>query len=276
MKSLIKKTAAVGLALSVTACANQQNTNKEIALGLLELGIVKFDRDYIFQYTAPEYRQHNPVVADGRAGLLDFIDLLERQQTEITITPIRIIAENDLVMIHQQAQVNGAKVAIDLFKVKNNKVVEHWDVIQDEITDTVSGRSMTGGSSEIKDLDKTAENKQRVSQLIDALFINGKQDAIDKYIAKNYIQHSPFVPEGREGLKQFINDLTNNNISFGYTKMHNIVAEGNFVFTQSEGVFDDQPTAFSDLWRLEDGMIVEHWDAVQTIPTEFAHDNGMF
>lgn len=54
------------------------------------------------------------------------------------------------------------------------------------------------------------------------------------------------------------------------------MAEGNFVFTQAEGVYDGTPTAFYDIWRVEDGMIVEYWDAVQAIPTEFAHENGMF
>jgi predicted SnoaL-like aldol condensation-catalyzing enzyme len=70
--------------------------------------------------------------------------------------------------------------------------------------------------------------------------------------------------------------LADNNIAFGYEKVHLTLGEGNFVFTQSEGIYDGAATAFYDLWRVEDGKIAEHWDVVQTIPEEFAHDNGMF
>jgi predicted SnoaL-like aldol condensation-catalyzing enzyme len=42
------------------------------------------------------------------------------------------------------------------------------------------------------------------------------------------------------------------------------------------GEFGGKPTAFYDLFRVENGMIVEHWDTVQEIPEQMAHDNGMF
>ena len=84
------------------------------------------------------------------------------------------------------------------------------------------------------------------------------------------------VADTRDGLKQFITYLADNNIAFGYEKVHLTLGEGNFVFTQSEGIYDGAATAFYDLWRVEDGKIAEHWDVVQTIPEEFAHDNGMF
>jgi len=61
-----------------------------------------------------------------------------------------------------------------------------------------------------------------------------------------------------------------------YTDTALAVAEGNFVFTGSEGTFGGAPTAFFDLFRVEDSRIVEHWDVVATIPAEFAHDNGKF
>ena len=73
-----------------------------------------------------------------------------------------------------------------------------------------------------------------------------------------------------------LNTLADNNIAFGYEKVHLTLGECNFVFTQSEGIYDGAATAFYDLWRVEDGKIAEHWDVVQTIPEEFAHDNGMF
>ena len=58
--------------------------------------------------------------------------------------------------------------------------------------------------------------------------------------------------------------------------MHRILGEGNFVLMMAEGTFGTTPTAYYDLFRLEDGMIVEHWDVIAEIPAEMAHDNGKF
>jgi predicted SnoaL-like aldol condensation-catalyzing enzyme len=70
--------------------------------------------------------------------------------------------------------------------------------------------------------------------------------------------------------------LAENDISFAYTQVHNVVAEGNFVFVQSEGQFGGATMAFYDLFRVESGKIVEHWDVVQPVPEAMAHANGMF
>ena len=43
-----------------------------------------------------------------------------------------------------------------------------------------------------------------------------------------------------------------------------------------DGELGGKPTALYDLFRVEDGMIVEHWNTVQEIPAQMAHDNGMF
>ncbi|MDC0381945.1 nuclear transport factor 2 family protein [Planktomarina temperata] len=135
---------------------------------------------------------------------------------------------------------------------------------------------MTDGATEIADLDKTEANKALVQALVADVLIGGNIEKIDTYIRPDYRQHNPYVADTRDGLKQFITYLADSNIAFGYEKVHLTLGEGNFVFTQSEGIYDGAATAFYDLWRVEDGKIAEHWDVVQTIPEEFAHDNGMF
>lgn len=163
-----------------------------------------------------------------------------------------------------------------MFRFENGKIAEHWDSIQETVSETASGRSMTDGATEITDLDRTGADKALVTGLVTDVLMKGEIDKIDSYIAPAYMQHNPFVPDTRDGLKGFIAYLGENEIQFWYSDLHLVVAEGNFVFTQAEGVYDGTPTAFYDIWRVENGMIVEHWDAVQAIPTEFAHENGMF
>ena len=84
------------------------------------------------------------------------------------------------------------------------------------------------------------------------------------------------VKDGLEGLNEALTYLKSQNNMFEYHKIHRILGEGNFILAQSEGHWNGKPQAFYDLFRIKDGMIVEHWDIIQEIPAEMAHENGMF
>ncbi|MCP4305923.1 MAG: hypothetical protein GY798_05170, partial [Hyphomicrobiales bacterium] len=61
-------------------------------------------------------------------------------------------------------------------------------------------------------------------------------------------------------------------------KAHKVFGDGNFVLVLSEGSLGDQPTAFYDLFRVEDGKIVEHWDVIAPIlpDDQAANADGRF
>lgn len=73
-----------------------------------------------------------------------------------------------------------------------------------------------------------------------------------------------------------MSSLQEQGVALRYDTVHMVVAEGNFVFTAAEGVLGDAETAFFDLFRVQDGKIVEHWDVLSELPSEFAHENGKF
>ena len=138
---------------------------------------------------------------------------------------------------------------------------------------------MTDGPTEIVDLDKTAENKAIVEGFVTDVFLNGELEKSADYIVAEpgaYLQHNPMVPDGLDAVGAAFVQLAKAGQGFSFSKVHLIVAEGNFVFTMTEGAMGDVPTAFFDLWRVEDGMIVEHWDTIEAIPDEMVHDNGKF
>ncbi|WP_205928520.1 nuclear transport factor 2 family protein [Rhizobium leguminosarum] len=60
--------------------------------------------------------------------------------------------------------------------------------------------------------------------------------------------------------------------------IHQVLGEGNFVLTVSEGTVGGAPTAFYDLFRVENGKIAEHWDVIETIPAlaDWKNQNGKF
>lgn len=63
-----------------------------------------------------------------------------------------------------------------------------------------------------------------------------------------------------------------------YAKPNLILGEGNFVLTQSEGIFMKKNVAFYDLFRVQNGRVVEHWDTIEEIPAKenWKNDNGKF
>ncbi len=260
----------------VGASAFAQDTAKTQAVELLQQGLVQGNTDFINKNVAENYIQHNPIAPDGRAGLLGFVGYLKTLETPISINTKRVLREGNLVVVHSEYLMGNKKAIFDLFRIENGKLAEHWDGIQDIPSKTVSGRGMTDGSTTITDLDKTLVNKKLVIGFVTDILMNGQSEKLSNYIGDVYHQHNPNVADGLEGLGDFISYLSENKISFGYSKIHNVVAEGNFVFTQSEGHFGGKPTAFYDLFRVENGLIVEHWDSVQQIPSKMAHSNGMF
>jgi predicted SnoaL-like aldol condensation-catalyzing enzyme len=88
--------------------------------------------------------------------------------------------------------------------------------------------------------------------------------AAAKYISPNYIEHNPDGASGIEGFKGLWKLLT---APEAVTETKRIAADGNLVFTHGKGFWDGKNYAFADIYRLEDGKIVEHWDVLQEIPT---------
>ncbi|WP_282093521.1 nuclear transport factor 2 family protein [Epibacterium ulvae] len=279
LTTLKTATLAVTTALGIWAQSAQAETlsKKETAIRIIQNGLIEGDVHFINEYVAENYIQHNPQAPDGRDGLIGFTQYLASQGTENTATVVRALEQDDLVALHVIYEFGENKIAaFDLFRFEDGIAVEHWDGLQPLATETVSGRSMTDGPTKITDLDKTEENKAIVTGFVTDILVNGEFGKITDYIGDTYLQHNPNVGDGLDGLGVFVAYLQENNISFRYKKVHNVVAEGNFVMVQNEGEFGGKPTAFYDLFRVENGMIVEHWDTVQEIPEQMAHDNGMF
>ena len=93
----------------------------------------------------------------------------------------------------------------------------------------------------------------------------------------NYTQHNPVAADGPEGLKGFIaflKDKFPNNKS----EIKRIFADGDYVIVHVHAVREPgtRGNAIIDIFRLENGKVVEHWDVVQPIPEKANNNNGMF
>ena len=132
--------------------------------------------------------------------------------------------------------------------------------------------------SSVGAVDPTTEaNKQTVLAFYDAAINRTDFDAASKLIGERYVQHNPLIADGHEGLKVFLGYLKE---SFPNLRgeVKRIFADGDFVIAHTHGVRvpGERGSAIVDIFRLEDGKIVEHWDVIQPIPETAANENGMF
>ena len=102
-------------------------------------------------------------------------------------------------------------------------------------------------------------------------------DAAAVHFGPRYIQHNPGAPDGIEGFKAFI-ALRKEKFPNPKSEIKRAFAEGAYVILHVHGVREpgERGVAIIDIFRLENGKIVEHWDVVQPIPEKPANNNGMF
>lgn len=101
--------------------------------------------------------------------------------------------------------------------------------------------------------------------------------AVDRYIAPDYIQHSSLAPPGVQALKDWLDARAEDSPDAVQT-IHRSFADGDHVICHVHVVRwpGDPGFAVVDIFRLEDGMIVEHWDVLQEVPTDPVNPNSLF
>ena len=120
-------------------------------------------------------------------------------------------------------------------------------------------------------------NKKAVLEFYEAGINRKDFEAASKYFGSRYIQHNPNAPDGIEGFKTFIGFLKEK-FPNSKSEIKRSFAEGDYVILHVHAVREpgQRGSAIVDIFRLENGKIVEHWDVVQTIPEKAANENGMF
>ena len=264
------------------AQTNMQNkANLDLVKGALTEMFDQSNASLVDEYYRDDYRQHSPSIKDGKAGLVSAIKGMKDNNVSIKRDIIRTLAEGDLVYIQSRVSFAGgpSKVVVDLFKLNKGKIVEHWDVVQDEIpkAKSVNGNSMLdglGNANRQVSNQYLENNKQVVKDFIEKGFA-GDVTLLDSLFGEEYIQHNPYVPNGKEAVLGFLK-----NGGF-VADIKQIIAQGDLVSVLVEYGRDGDKfhNACADLFRLDtNSKVVEHWDTCMSMPdeSEFAHENGMF
>lgn len=186
------------------------------------------------QSVGDTYIQHSTGVPDGKEGFAAFFaDFFERHP-ERQIKIVRTIEDGNLVFVHVHQYLNGGEaqwVTTDTFRAdENGCIVEHWDVIDYYRTPENDQLDQIFGDFEIKDLDKKAENKKLVRRFLTEIF---------QYVAEY-------------------------SVTFDF--VFQLLGQGNYVVSYGQTQIDGVAYAQYDIFRLENGKIVEHWDNKEVMP----------
>ncbi|MFK8029861.1 MAG: nuclear transport factor 2 family protein [Gammaproteobacteria bacterium] len=239
-------------------------------------------REAVTNYTGDRYTQHSTGVADGIEGFVAFFDEFVVRNPVRDIRIVRALEDGQYVFVQAYQDINNGQakwITTDLFDTdENDKIIEHWDVISAVSETSVSGHTQIDGPTEVTDLEATEKNKAVVTEFLTEVLINGNFDRATEYVsAETYIQHNPQVADGLDGFARFANGLAEQGLSMRYHNIFKLIGQGNFVVSYSKMSMGDDQFAVFDIFRLENGLIVEHWDNMEMIlPEDQWGNSGKF
>lgn len=225
-------------------------------------------REAITKYTGARYTQHSTGVRDGVEGFIEFFEPFIERNPKRDIQIVRGFEDGQYVFVQAYQSLNNGEakwVTADIFDTdENDKIIEHWDVIQSFEENAASGHSVLDGPTDIEDLAKTAENKILVANFCEDVLTNGQTDKMTDYIA---------AEEGAQSLKSLLSFIA----TATYIKTHRIIGQGNFVVAYNQIQLAGEDHAILELFRIQEGKIIEHWPVQEKIlPKEKWGNSGKF
>ena len=241
----------------------------------------KKDATGVDRYFGESFIQHDPTLADGLAGMKSFAaEVASSPAADMTI--YRTLVDGDFVLLHSRyvgvGRYGASAIAFDLFRFEDGKIVEHWGGQEPEAPPNLSGRTQVDGPTEVLDHEKTEANRTLVRAYRETVMVSLRFDRIEEFIeGARYAQHASKIGDGIARLRDRIASVAKEGGRL-YLIPRRFLAEGNFVLVLTEGDLPSGPTALYDLFRIENGKIVEHWDVLTPIPPRdhWKNSNGPF
>jgi predicted SnoaL-like aldol condensation-catalyzing enzyme len=241
----------------------------------------KKDATAVDRYFGEPFVQHDPNLADGLVGMKSFAAEVASSPTPDIII-YRTLVDGDFVLLHSRydgvGRYGAAAIAFDLFRFKDGRIVEHWGAQEPKAPPNLSGHTQVDGPTEVLDREKTEANRSLVRTYRETVMVSLRFDRIEEFIeGAHYVQHASKIGDGIARLRDRIASVAKEGGQLFLTPRR-FVAEGNFVLVQTEGELPSGPTALYDLFRVESGKIVEHWDVLTPIPPrdQWKNSNGPF
>ncbi len=278
----------------------ERGDDKERVMTFIE-GLYNNRNYYVLDIVDERIKQHNPLTDDGVVSIKNSLEETWFSDfPEYNVNIKRIISDGNLVFVQSHVTTKNEDIGndfaedsfalVEIYRLEGHnegrRIVEHWDVMQPVSTTSVNGNSMfDGGGFEAESRETEIINKRVVLRYMMEAINNKKVDVLDEIMAGNWIAHNPTEPNGRENLKNLFTNVFFTQFPDIYADVKRVGAEGNLVFVQSHYTTskEDRGNDFKgggatmDIFRLEGGIITEHWDAVmRPIPETTASGRSLF
>lgn len=234
------------------ACAPElSRTNRTLVAKAIDELFVQKDITAADRYWADPYLQHNPI---AKSGVTTFRSLMSSIVSSGSFQYERLLtlADCELAVVYGRYSQTG--VIFDMFRVKNGKIMEHWD------SDTNQASGATGVDP-LEEQASTAANRTLFNEFASTVLVGAMPARAADFLTTGFIEHR----ETTTGPSAFTGYLSRENIS--YTKVHHVIVDGNYVFALSEGKRGSASYGFYDLFRIEAGKLAEHWDSRRSVPS---------
>ena len=125
--------------------------------------------------------------------------------------------------------------------------------------------------------ERLEQNKRMVAEFYDLIINKKDYESAKKYMGPRYKQHNPLVKDRPDGLREFI-EFLKTNAPEAHSEIIRSFADGDYVILHVHSLRqkNTRGRAIIEIFRLENGLIDEHWDVIQEIPETSANPNGMF
>ncbi|MCU1717904.1 nuclear transport factor 2 family protein [Pseudomonas sp. 5P_3.1_Bac2] len=144
------------------------------------------------------------------------------------------------------------------------------------LTLALSGNLLAGQAAP-RDLAQEEANRALVLSFYNQFFNEHDTAAASKLITDDYRQHNPHVPDGKAPMVEYFTEFFKT-YPDARAKVVRSATDGDLVYlhVHSTDSKTDRGVALVDIFRVEDGRIVEHWDVIQPVPEKAANTNTMF
>jgi len=275
--------ALVGLLIFMGSC-NQLNQSTQKDAGTIGANSVletrkAFVKRYMEQYATSAPADRSEVGGVKVLENLSFLtqSMLRELNGESEIEVVRLLADDNAVFAQTAIRNNGdTYISFDLFLFENEKKVERWNALDVFLRDVLDEKYALSGPREPEELEKTASNKEIIREFTQLGFIDfvPKHQLYSFLVGEDLIYHDV---QGEDGFQAFINDIPMygmitdepvedlSNVLEG--SILKIMGVGNWVVGATKLCYRESALEVIriNLYRLEDGKIVEVWSCEDSL-----------
>lgn len=255
------------------------------------------------EFAHPDFIQHTPNFGNGVAAHRAYFEALMANGANPAdwahVSDMLLVDGKLFALVHHvfRDEADTGRIFVDIWRVEDGKIAEHWDVQQALVADMPHANGMGCGNLETYALaaahadsifaptcgepDRYA-SREGTLEVYSSYVAQVEQGevipAIERWFHPEYKQHSPVIADGKQGAIDYLRaEWGGEDNPLPVLGPMRVVAEGDLALFHYMYELEGQPDeAHIDIFRSTDGLISEHWDYKQPVPEEIAHDNGMW